>query len=195
MTNRILLIRTGGTIDAQDYDDPKAPPQNIVTLKSENSPIFPIIKTLPNHENIDNHIWDKHEEKRFVKDSKFFTPEEIKSLAEIIKKDQRHAHFLLTHGTDAIVENAILLNQELENSNKTVLFIGSIVPLSMRQTHKCTGVETLRYAIENIYECPPGIYIVGTDLPNGKWGLFDPAYVYKDIATSLERATLTLATR
>jgi len=195
MTNRILLIRTGGTIDAQSYDDPKAPPPIIETLKGKDSPLFALMETLPNHENIDIHIWDDHEEERFVKDSKFFTSQDIKDLANMIKNNQNCAHFLITHGTDVMTQNAVLLNNELKSSNKTVLILGSIVPLSMRGSHKCTGIETLRYAIENIEGCSPGTYVVGVDLPKGQWGLFDPAQVYKDTKTSLERATLTLAAR
>lgn len=191
MKDRILLIRTGGTIDAESYDNPKSPPAFVNTLSAEASLLFSTVETLPHHEKVDGFTWAARQEGRFVKDSQLFTSEDIDALAEIIKQ-HRNGYFILTHGTDAMVKNATRLQQKLQDSDKVVAFVGAMVPLSMHQKHASDGVNALSFAIEQIAECKPGVHIVGTDSATGQWGFFNPAQVQKDRDSSLEKLVFTL---
>jgi L-asparaginase/Glu-tRNA(Gln) amidotransferase subunit D len=193
MKDRILLIRTGGTIDAEPYD-PKSPPAIVATLKGQASLVFPTIKTLPNHKKVDGLTWGKWEEERFVKDSQLFTPEDIKSLADTIKGNERD-YFILTHGTDAMMKNAELLQQELKGRDKVVVIVGAMVPLSMEEKQHSDGADALHFALDHITEQPSGVHIVGTDSKTVKWGFFDPSQVQKDRPASLTKSVFTLAPR
>ncbi len=191
MQERILLIRTGGTIDAEPYEDPKSPPDYVTTLSAESSLLFSTVETLPNHENVDGFVWGRWEEGRFVKDSQLFTPEDIEALANIIKQ-HGNGYFILTHGTDAMAKNAKLLQQQLQGSNKVVAFVGAMVPLSMHQRHASDGVDALSFALKHISECPSGVHLVGRDSATERWGFFDPAHIQKDRHASLERLVFSL---
>jgi len=190
MKNRILLIRTGGTIDAEPCDDPRAPPPVVTTLRPEDSRLLPTVAALPGHEKVDALPWTAREENRFVSDSQLFTPGDIRALAGIIKS-KVYRYFILTHGTDGMVMNATRLQAELRGEDKVVVFAGAMVPLAMPESD---GVEALRFSIAHIAEQPPGVYIAGTDAA-GAWRFFDPAMVQKDRETSVKRLVFTLAAR
>jgi L-asparaginase/Glu-tRNA(Gln) amidotransferase subunit D len=191
MNNCILLMRTGGTIDAEPYNDPKSPPSVVKTLKGENSLIMSTVSKLPNHENVDGLTWDKCEEIRFVKDSQLFEPDDIKSLSEIISSDRRR-YFILTHGTDAMTKNAALLQQELRGTRKIIALVGSMVPLSMAPKYVSDGVEALRFAILNIVGQSPGVHIVGVDSKTEDWEFFRPGLAKKDRTASSTKLVFTL---
>jgi L-asparaginase/Glu-tRNA(Gln) amidotransferase subunit D len=191
MYERILLIKTGGTFDSVEYEDPKNPPKYVETLKGENSLILPIINTFRVGEKVDSFVWGEWQEGRFVKDSKLFSDEDIIELAEIIKQDE-HNLFVITHGTDAIVKNACLLQEQLEGSGKVVALVGAMVPLSMHDKHISDGVDALKYTLEHIESKSPNVYVVGRDLHSKRLQFFDPTKVQKDRETSLELSAFTL---
>ncbi len=187
MDNRILLIRTGGTIDSEPYADPKNPPKFVDTLKGDKSLIMPAVASMPNHKNVDGFTWGRWEEDRFVKDSQLFTPDDIQALAKLIKEDD-HRFFVITHGTDAMVKNSTALQAELGDGDKVVVFAGAMVPLSMHRKHESDGVETLRYTLANIATQPAGVYIAARDTGTKRMGFFDPQKVEKDRKASLENS-------
>ncbi len=193
MSNRILLIRTGGTIDSVPYDDPKHPPSFVSTLREKTSLIMNTIRTLPNYEDIDEFTWGIRESS-YVKDSKLYTIQDIYELAQIIYNDD-HRHFVITHGTDFIVKNAIALKEGLQSRNKVVVFTGAMVPLSMHQKCGSDGVELIRFVCTNIKRQDHGIYIVGYNAGNKYPDFFDPHTVEKDFNVSYEHLKFCLHSR
>jgi len=198
MNHRILLIRTGGTIDSKVYEAPfdlSNPPPNVKTLKGDESLIMQTVSRLPNAGRVDHFSWVGRQEDRFVKDSKEFTPEDIGALAHIILDDSRQ-FFVITHGTDWMVKNAMMLQELLRGSDKVVVFTGAMVPLSMqneyqeltKQGRETDAVEALRYTLERISHTKPGVYIAGRDAHNERMGFLDPDKVEKD--TDLSKANL-----
>lgn len=169
----ILVIMTGGTIDAEPYEQT---PEFVTPL--EHSLIPDMVKQLGYGEGTcDFFQW-------IMKDSQEFTREEMQQLADIIKADARE-HFVITHGTDAMVKNARLLDEFLQDSGKTVFFVGAMEPL----THggRSDGPENLRRAIDTIQavgeEQNGGVFIIGRgEVANGKLGpcMFRPDEAAKD---------------
>ncbi len=191
MSERILLIRTGGTIDAIPYTDPQQPPEIVDTLKSSESLIMQTVRELPDHQRVDEYIWGAWQENQFIKDSKLFTDDDMNALADIIKNDN-HRMFVITHGTDAMVKNATMLQERLVGSNKIVAFVGAMIPLSMRKEHESDGVNSLGFSINNIANQKPGVYVVGHDTHSKRLGFFDPSLVEKDRKASAVERLFTL---
>ncbi len=195
MDDRILLIRTGGTIDSVAYDDPYNPPKYVSTLKGEDSLIKDTVALLPNHENVDHFSWlqwpedpSGKAEERFVKDSQKFTEDDIHELATIIKEDTTHRHFVITHGTDAMALNAMLLQKEMAGTDKVVAFTGAMVPLSMEDKHHSDGIDGLKFTIANLANQPAGVYLAGRDTHSQRLAFFDPAKFEKDHEASKGKA-------
>lgn len=188
---RILLIRTGGTIDAQPYDDARDPPAHITPLPDALSQVSEIVAQLaPGRVNALS--WGHWDAQRFVKDSKDFSPEDIAALAAVIRADT-HSHFLVTHGTDAMAANAHLLQEHLRGSGKSVMLVGSMVPLSMDHHHAGDARASLAFAVSRLEQQGPGVTIVGRDAHTQRLQCFDPAQVRKDRAASLHDLQLTFA--
>lgn len=178
MTGRILLIRTGGTIDAAPYDDPKRPPPFVTTLGSTESLVMPTVSRLVEGANVDGFSWGLSEE-RFVKDSQLFTPDDLTALADVIRRDD-HAYFVVTHGTDAMAKNAAFLQEMLKGSGKVVVFTGAMVPLSMSSRHKGDGEEALDFALKHVTAQRPGVYVMGRDAHTKRLGFYNSDEVQKD---------------
>ena len=170
MDDRILVIRAGGTIDSEAYDDPYHPPEFVKTLKGDDSLILRTIAQLPGSDRVDGMSWGKWDEDRFVKDSQKFTKADIDALAEIIKKDSRR-YFVLTHGTDAMAK---------------------MVPLSMAQQHPSDAVDALRFTLAHIGEQGPDVHLVGRDSATKRLTFFDPRTVEKNRTESLAKLQFTL---
>ena len=200
--NRILLIRTGGTIDAEPYADPKNPPKFITPLPPKKSLIDRTVDQLPNAGNIDGLTWGFWRERRFVKDSQKFNPGDIRALANLIKNDPHH-YFVLTHGTDGMAKNAAALQEALKGTDKVVAFTGAMVPLSMDGKddpagEKITsdGVAMLQYTLQNIEsQKKPGVYVVGRNAHTKLSQFFDPKTVEKDKDSSKADLTFTVQSR
>jgi L-asparaginase/Glu-tRNA(Gln) amidotransferase subunit D len=192
MDERILLIQTGGTFDSEPYADPRNPPEFVATLKGADSLMMPTINTLPNHEYIDGFTWGTSQEDRFIKDSKYFTPDDIDYLADIIRHDDNHRLFVITHGTDAMVKNAMMLQETLADTDKVVVFAGAMVPLSMHKKYESDGVNALRFSLEHIASQKSGVYVLGCDAHTKRMTFFDPHEVQKDREKSIEDLRFTL---
>jgi L-asparaginase/Glu-tRNA(Gln) amidotransferase subunit D len=189
--DRILLIPTGGTIGAASYEDPHNPPPIVTTLKADQSLIDEAVAQLPHGERIDRHGWGT-QEARFVKDSKLFTDDDIEVLAELIRNDS-HRLFIITHGTDWMTQNAVKLQTLLRGADKVVVFVGSMVPLSMDKSPDSDGVAGLEFTLKNIDRQPAGVWVAGCDAHTGERAFFDPAVVQKDQKISRESKCFTLA--
>lgn len=194
MDDRILLIRTGGTIDSEPYDIKGDGNDFVKTLKGDQSLIMRTVAKLPNHEKVDGFSWVARQEDRFVKDSREFNNNDIAALAHIIKDNPRK-YFVITHGTDDMVRNARELQKQLKGTNKVVVFTGSIVPLSMQDTYESDAVGALQFTLERIRHQRPGVTIVGYDPQLHRPAFFDPQTVEKDRDESKANLQFTLKGR
>ncbi len=168
----ILVIMTGGTIDAEPYE---ATPDRVTP--KDKSQIPALVDQLGLAESCDFFQWK-------MKDSQDFSEDEIQQLADIIRADERR-YFIITHGTDAMVKNAQLLNEALKGSGKTALFVGAMQPLAHGAASD--GPENMKLALEVLMTDTPsaegGAFIVGRgDLGQGRLGprIFRPDETKKD---------------
>lgn len=190
----ILLIRMGGTIDAEPYPDPRNPPVDVTPLHGEKSPVLRVMKSFDQGK-IESQAHTDAE--KYVKDSKKITQGDLEEVADFIRKDQ-HRYFIITHGTDAMVDNAAALKGLLRGMDKIVAFTGAMVPLSMHDETSgiaSDGIPALRHTIENIASQPAGVYAVGIDKGTGKYAFLDPEGVRKDRGASLGHLQLILKKR
>jgi L-asparaginase len=148
MTKDILIIMTGGTIDAQPYADPARPPKNVQPLKDSLVP--DAVATLGQDSECRFFQW-------MLKDSKDFTAAELHALAVFINA-RRADHIIVTHGTDRMAENSSELKKQMQGSNKTVIMTGSMLPLS--NGRESDAYDNLLFAIEHIEALKPGVYVV-----------------------------------
>lgn len=191
---RILLIRTGGTIDAEAYADPRRPPEIVQVRKDGGSLIMAAMRDLPQGERVDEYRWGIAREADFSKDSKLFTHEDARALAEILRADD-HRFILVTHGTDAMAANADAVKKYLGETDKTILFTGSMVPLSMAARHGGDAWDNLRFAVENIERLPAGVHLLGRDAKTLRLQFFSPGQAQKDLAQSRESLQLVFRER
>lgn len=182
--DRILLIRTGGTVDSAPYADAYAPPKFVETLKGPHSLVMSVAKQLPNGHHIDQRTWGPAYEDRFVKDSQQYTASDLRALAAMIRSDS-HRCFVLTHGTDFMQKNAAALRKMLGGTDKTIVFVGAMKPLSMSSEEQPSDfVKALRFTLTHIARQPAGVYMVGKDSFTKRLGFFHPGDVRKDHAAS-----------
>ncbi len=194
MEDRILLIRTGGTIDSEAYADPKSPPPLVSTLKGTDSLIMPLVHQLPNHDKVDEMVWSTRQEDLLVKDSQEFTPEDMSALADIIRQD-KHRYIVMTHGTDAMVRNAEMLQERLKGTDKVVVMTGAMTPLSMHKQHESDGMDALRFSLQHVMGKESGVYVVGRDEHTQRLGFADPSTVEKNRVISKETSAFTFQPR
>lgn len=190
---RMLLIRTGGTIDACAYDDPHNPPSIVATLVAEDSLIASTIETIGFKDSVDMFSWGTRET-QFVKDSQLFSEADIEALADVIATaDQRH--IIITHGTDAMAHNARMLQSALaqRGSDKVVVFTGAMVPLSMQDKHASDGVRALEHAIQNVQALGAGVHVLARDTHSQRLTFFEPQNVEKNKPASKQDLVFTVS--
>jgi L-asparaginase/Glu-tRNA(Gln) amidotransferase subunit D len=199
MTNATLLILTGGTFDSKRYGDPSNPPDIVETLPYGESLIPGVIRNLGH--DVDEFTWfGDLLQARMNRDSKSFTDAEIAELAQVIMQDCDHSNFIITHGTDALAENAFKLQQALTmcspggSIQKKVAFVGSMVPLSMDNSVNNDGVASIEFAITNIANQPDGVWVVARS-ENNEIGFHNPAMVTKDFNLSRQRLAYSVQNR
>jgi L-asparaginase/Glu-tRNA(Gln) amidotransferase subunit D len=117
--NEVLVYITGGTIDAEAYNDPKNPPAEAKMLDKT------IVPTLLENQNITNYKVEIGQRL----DSKLFKYEDLEKIADDIKESGLH-NVVITHGTDMMIDNAKILLSILQkkNINVNVTFTGAFVP-------------------------------------------------------------------
>jgi hypothetical protein len=198
MKDKILLIRTGGTFDSEPYADPSKPPVNVTTRKGKDSFIASTVASFSMHDDVVIDVWKPEKEKRFVKDSKGFSIDDMIALAHKIKESEYH-YIVITHGTDAMAKNAKNLQHALTGSDKVVAMVGSMVPLSMHkkktpqgQAIVSDGVETLEFTLKHIRDKSQGLYVAGRDAETRKLKFFNPQHVQKNWELSRKDLQFTL---
>jgi len=190
INDRILLIRTGGTIDAAPYDDPSSPPEFVKPLPSSDSLIMASVARLPGHEKVDGFTWGSGPE-IFAKNSKLISENDIRALADIIARDD-HRYIVITHGTDAMTKNASLLKHMLGTTSKTIVQTGAMVPLSMQDKHASDGLETLGFTFLHIEAQASGVYVAAWHSSDSQLGFFDPDGIEKDRRKSAAHLKFTV---
>ncbi len=182
----ILVIITGGTIDAEAYPDPVNPPKLATML--EDTAVPQALAEMNLSRKYYCFVWLR-------KDSKQFTEEDIAALARIIRHSG-HQDIVITHGTDRMVENARLLSEVLGRLTEQgearsgggseawggklpiqirIAFTGSMIPLSNGK--HSDGYRNLKYAMEEIGNFPAGVSIAFESK------CFDPHKTVKDFET------------
>lgn len=161
----ILIIMTGGTIDAEAYPDPARPPKNAIPLKDS---------LVPQAVEEMGHAGDCRFFQWMMKDSKDFTSAEIYAMSVFVRQ-RRAEHIIITHGTDRMPENSRQLAELLKESGKTVIVTGAMLPLANGQASD--GYENLRFAIERMEALAPGVHVV----MHGR--LFTPSKLRKNFTT------------
>ena len=190
MQEPTLFIRTGGTVDAKAYKNARHPPKVVETLNESESKITAFLAT---RENVDLFHWGLCEQ-RFVKDSKKFSEEELAAIAKIIRDDERN-YFVISHGTDKMVENAQKLKQLLADSGKTVALMGTMVPFSMDGSPESEAIKALEFTLDTITQCKEGVYIASHSInektQKAEMVFSDPDTIKKDFETSLRTLRFT----
>lgn len=182
---------------AAPYEDPYSPPEFVSPLPPEESAklVTRLLATIDgSHNRVDGFSFGPFDYKpgavlRFQKDSKQFTGDDIRALAHIIRSDTGHDHFLITHGTDKMTENAQQLQQELEHwkvKGKRVVFCGSMLPLSMQQRFPKLGdaEANMRFALEQYDGLKPGVYVAARDSATQRMICTLPGAIHKDLDKS-----------
>lgn len=162
-SNDILVINTGGTIDAEPY---LVMPRVVMVLKDSVIP-----ETLDELGFKDQYRYYE----LLKKDSKKFTELDLTHLAETIKKADEDL-VVMTHGTDYMPENARFLKEALKGSGKTLVITGAMAPImnEKRGWGKSNGFDNLTLAMNEVKTQEPDVYIAF----DGK--VMDPTYVWKD---------------
>jgi len=156
----IHFILTGGTIDS-DYEGTI---DTVVPLKHSIIPDF--IKRMKLHEKT---VFSEV----CMKDSRSLNIADRRKIVETIDKSSSDM-FIITHGTYTMPDTARYLEANLKRKDVTVVFTGSLVPLS---TFSMSDVGfNLGYSIAKIHHLRPGIYVC----MNGR--VFKPGEVAKLIS-------------
>ncbi len=160
MEKNILVIMTGGTIDAEAYDDT---PRDIVPR--ETSVVPELMEAIGAAQKCEFEAWR-------MKDSKHLSEDELLELAEMIKVAKQR-YVLVTHGTDAMAENSRFVKQQLVDVDKVVVFTGAMTPLAHGES-KSDGYANVIFVVDEMASLSSGVY-VGM---HGQW--FAPDRLQKD---------------
>jgi hypothetical protein len=212
---RILVIRTGGTYDAEAYDDPWHPTRTVTTRKGKHSFVEDMLNIMKTEAQVDLLLWGHTEngvlvhpdekEHRFVKDSKQFSEQDMKELADLVRDDKHYDAYIFLHGSDKLVRNSKWFEKQLGPTDKKIFFNASIVPLSMhvQDFHKkgsgedvnvkSDGIAALQYTLDHFAGQPAGVHLVARDKKTGKLDFFSPSEAKKSWKASFgDDLTFTL---
>ena len=153
---KIAIITTGGTIDKIYFD-----------AKSDYHVGDPQIKVILDKVGA-TFVYSVSEV--FQKDSLDITDEDRLLIANRILKTDASS-FIVTHGTDTMVETANVLKEHV--SGKTIVLVGSLTPARFRETDAEFNIGV---AVGAVQALPEGVYIA----MNGQ--IFNPDSVRKNRA-------------
>ncbi len=155
---KIHLMLTGGTIDSEF--EPSSD-----TTKVSKKPKVPLyLAKLKLHNKIIVTTV-------FLKDSREIRYLDRKELLKAIQASSCKL-ILITHGTYTMPDTAQYIKDQIGKTDKTIVFVGSMVPLSGFEYSD--AAFNLGYAVAQLQTLPPGIYVC----MNGK--VFDPESVDKN---------------
>ena len=140
----VLIVLSGGTIDAEHYEETPAD-----IMPREKSLVPQALNELGINHNIIFYTW-------LMKDSKQFSPRELEELASILRWEG-YEHVVITHGTDRMPDNARALKRMLADAEMTVVFTGSMIPLSHGM--QSDGYQNLADAVAAALKQPHGVTI------------------------------------
>ena len=153
---KIAIITTGGTIDKIYFD-----------AKSDYHVGDPQIKVILDKVGA---TFEYSVSEVFQKDSLDITDEDRLLIANRILQTDASS-FIVTHGTDTIVETANVLKEHV--SGKTIVLVGSLTPARFRETDAEFNIGV---AVGAVQALPEGVYIA----MNGQ--IFNPDSVRKNRA-------------
>ncbi|MFH2105642.1 MAG: asparaginase domain-containing protein [Candidatus Micrarchaeota archaeon] len=154
----IHFIITGGTIDSH-FD-----PAKDAVIIGERTYVEEYIRKLQLHNEIKFSIV-------FLKDSREIRHRDRQKLVDEVKRSP-YKRIVITHGTYTLPDSAQYLKENLLNTDKTIVFTGSMIPL--KGFEFSDAPFNLGYAIASVQTLSHGIYIC----MNGK--VFDPDKVDKN---------------
>ena len=149
----LQIITTGGTIDKVYFDD-----------KSDYEIGPPEIDRIIEDTDV---AFEVHINALMRKDSLHFNDQDRRLIHSVIAHSTSR-HFLITHGTDTMVETA---RQLLDFEDKVIVLTGALKPARFRDSD---AVFNIGCAIGAVQSLPPGVYIS----MNGK--VWDPLSVKKN---------------
>ena len=153
----LQIITTGGTIDKIYFDD-----------KSDYQIGPPEIGHILEDTDV---AFEFHINALIRKDSLHITDRDRRLIREVVELSKA-SHFLITHGTDTMVETATQLRGL---GNKTIVLTGALKPARFRDSDAVFNVGCAVGAVQSL---PPGVYIS----MNGK--VWDPDSVRKNVAAN-----------
>ncbi len=149
----LKIITTGGTIDKLYFDD-----------LSDYQIGKPVIGELLNT----YHVGFEFEVVPLLKkDSIYITDEDRELIKSVIEKSD-DTHFLITHGTDTMVETARYLKPI---KNKTIVMTGALTPARFNSTD---AIFNIGCAVAAVQTQPPGVWVIMNGL------VWDPELVRKN---------------
>ena len=160
-TPQISILTCGGTIDKVYFD-----------AKSEYEVGEPQIQAILQRANVS---FDYTIESVVKKDSLEMTDADRTQLHHLVATSMA-THFLVTHGTDTMIETAKYL---YDIAGKTIVFTGAMVPARFHETDAVFNVGCAVIALQTL---PNGVYVV----VNGR--VFDPHTTRKNVAASVFEA-------
>ncbi|MDZ7379949.1 MAG: asparaginase domain-containing protein [candidate division KSB1 bacterium] len=137
---RIKILTTGGTIDKIYFD-----------RKSEFQVGDPQIAEVLSEANV---VVDYEIQQLMRKDSLDMTDEDRRLIRQAVESDTAHRHFLITHGTDTMIETARTLQGI---PGKVIVLTGAMQPARFRLTDAVFNIGCAFMAVQIM---PPGVYIV-----------------------------------
>ncbi len=151
---KIKIVTTGGTIDKIYFD-----------RKSEYQVGDPQIAEVLKEANV---TFDYEIVSILRKDSLDLTDEDRQLIYETIRSDP-HRHFVVTHGTDTMIQTATALRNI---ADKVIVLTGSMQPAKFRFND---AVFNIGCAVTSVQILPSGVYIA----MNGR--IFEPETVRKNV--------------
>ena len=141
-TDRIIILATGGTFDKVYYDALTGykigPPQALNILEQAGVGFDYAVETLIQKDSLDMTDDDRRQISKWVADDK-------------------NKLFVITHGTDTMVETARALERKLAPPiGKTVVLTGAMQPARFKNTD---ADFNLGFALGAVQALPPGVYI------------------------------------
>lgn len=150
---RLKIITTGGTIDKLYFDD-----------ASEYKIGHPVIEDLLNAFNV---AFDFDVLSLMKKDSLHMNDDDRELIKNVIEKSD-DKYFLITHGTDSMVDTANYLS---EIKDKTIVLTGALTPAKFQNTD---AIFNIGCAIAAVQTLKNGAWVA----MNGK--IWDPTHVAKN---------------
>jgi len=105
-----------------------------------------------------------------MKDSRDLTQDDFGKIAQVVEAS-KHKRIIVTHGTYTMPDSAKFLNANLKRDDQTIIFTGSMIPLT--GFSPSDAPFNIGFTVAKVLDTEPGIYVS----MNGR--LFSPEEVAK----------------